>query len=189
LKCDALVIIDSDVVLVRPLEADTFFRGDAVRIYEKPDGVTAELDRHTRWTRTAYDLLGIPWRGETCFPDYVGGIVSWDPQLAADCLDRIESVSRTDWATAVASQLQFSEFILYGTYARHFGSAEQRSFCEPTTMCHSYWSPVPMSEQEAESFVHDYEQQDIAVHIQSNSGTPTKIVDFVLSSLHGSPSA
>lgn len=186
LDCDALVIIDSDVVLIRPMPASAFFRGDAVRVYEKPGGVTPELQRHTRWTRAAHELLGIPWRGESFFPDYVGGIVSWDPRLVADCLERIQAVHRTDWATAVASQLHFSEFILYGTYVRHFGSAEQRSFAEPVTMCHSYWAPVPMTLQEADLFVDCYDDQDLAVHIQSNSGTPASIVDHVLSALQPS---
>lgn len=186
LGCDAVVIIDSDVVLVRPMQATTFFRGDAVRIYEKPDGITSELDRHLRWTRTAYELLGISWRGEAFVPDYVGGIVSWDPRLVSACLQRIEAVHRTDWGSAVARQLQFSEFILYGTFVRQFGSSEQRSFSEPTTMCHSYWSPVPMSMDGADSFVNGYDDRDVAVHIQSNSGTPAGIVNHVLSSIQRS---
>lgn len=183
LGCDAIVIIDSDVALVRPMQAIAFFRGDAVRIYERPGGITSQLDRHLRWTRTAYELLGVPWRGEFAVPDYVGGIVSWDPRLVSACLQRIETVHCTDWGSAVARQLQFSEFILYGTYVRHFGSSEQRSFSEPTTMCHSYWSPEPMSLDGAASFVDSYDHGDVAVHIQSNSGTPVGIVDHVVSSI------
>jgi hypothetical protein len=184
LECSAVVIIDSDVILVRPMRSAIFFRGDAVRIYEKPEGITSELTRHFRWTRTAYELLGIPWQEQIAFPDYVGGIISWEPRLVSNCLQRIEEVHRRSWGTALSAQLHFSEFVLYGTYVRHFGSSNQLSFAEPTTLCHSYWSPKPMSWDAANSFVESYASQDVAIHIQSNSGTPTSIVEHVMSALH-----
>lgn len=185
LECDAVVIIDSDVVLVRHMQAAAFVRGDAVRLYEKPDAVTADLERHLRWTRTAYDLLGIEWSCEACFPDYVGGIVSWDPRLVLACRERIQAVSGTDWATTVAGRLQFSEFILYGTYLRHFGTPAQRSFTEDRTLCHSYWSPTPLVGEEAESFAAGFDNRDVAVHIQSNSGTAMEVIDRLVAELTG----
>jgi len=185
LENDGIVIIDSDVVLIRPMPATTFFRGNSVRIYEKPHGITSELARHYRWTRTAYALLGLPWSGELTFPDYVGGIVSWDPELAQSCLQRVASVAGSDWATAVSKQIHFSEFVLYGTYVRHFGTAEQRSFCEATTLCHSYWSSVPLSADRASVFAAELSERDVAIHIQSNSGTAPTVVDSVVSALYG----
>lgn len=185
LDCDAVVIIDSDVVLIRPLQASTFLRGGAVRLYEKPDAVTADLERHLTWTRTAYDLLGLPWSGAASFPDYVGGIVSWDPRLVAACRDRIQAVSGSDWATTVACRLHFSEFILYGTYVRHFGTPAERSFSEDRTLCHSYWSPTPLSGEAVDSFAACYDSRDLAVHVQSNSGTATEVIDRLVSVLAG----
>ncbi len=186
LVCDAVVIIDSDVVLIRPMDASTFVRGGAVRLYEKPDAVTADLDRHLTWTRTAYDLLGLPWSDEASFPDYVGGIVSWDPLLLAACLERVQAVSGADWATTVARRLHVSEFILYGTYVRNFGTPAARSFSEPRTLCHSYWSPTPLTHEQADSFAAGYDKRDLAVHVQSNSGTATEVIDRVVSALDGS---
>jgi len=183
LGCDCVVIIDSDVVLVRPMPAELFFHGTAVRTYEKPGAITVELTRHMLWARAAYDLLGIPWTGETSLPDYVGGIVSWDPRVAAECLKRVGTVAGTDWATAVARRLHFSEFILYGTYVRHFGTPQELSFCAPATMCHSYWSSVPLSLEDARTFAAGLGPQDVAAHIQSNSATDQRIVDRVLSEL------
>jgi hypothetical protein len=183
LDVDAAVIIDSDVVLVRPMPAVTYFRQDAVRLYELADAVTPDLQRHWLWTRTAYNLLGLAWEDHASFPDYVGGIVSWDPAAVRGCLNRIEEVAGTHWATAVSKHLHFSEFILYGTYVRQLGSDRQRSFTEDKTLCHSYWSPVPMSDVEADAFVARYDESDIAVHIQSNSGTDDLVIDHVLTSL------
>jgi hypothetical protein len=186
LETDAVVIIDSDVVLIRSMPAEAFFRERVVRLYEKPNGITPELARHSRWTRTAYELLGLPWSGEVIFPDYVGGIVSWDPELTLSCLNRVAAVAGTDWATAVAKQLHFSEFILYGTYVRHFGTAQQRSFCAATTLCHSYWSSAPLSFDGARSFAAELTENDVAIHIQSNSHTEPTVVDSVISALSGS---
>lgn len=185
LERDGIVIIDSDVVLIRPMPASTFFRGNSVRLYEKPHGITSELARHCRWTRTAYELLGIPWSGELSFPDYVGGIVSWDPELTRRCLNRVAAVAGTDWATAVSKQLHFSEFILYGTYVRHFGTEEQRSFCESSTLCHSYWSSAPLSLEQASVFATELGNRDVAIHIQSNSRTAPAVVDSVVSAMIG----
>lgn len=185
LNSDVVVIIDSDVVLVRQMPVETYVRNGAVRLYEKPGGITAGLDRHMRWTRTAHELLGLPWSPEPSFPDYVGGIVSWDPEVVRGCLARIEQVSGSGWAGTVARRLHFSEFILYGTYVRHFGTESQRSFREPSTLCHSYWSPTPLLGQDAEAFVAAYSPADLAVHVQSNSGTPHQVIDAVLAGLAG----
>lgn len=180
LGCHAVIVIDSDVVLVKPLTEETFIRKHVVRTYEKPGAVSAELGRHLGWTQAAYALLGIPWTEQADFPDYVGGIVSWDPQIVAGCLSRIEAVSGRDWASAVAGYLHFSEFILYGTYLRHFGTTIQRSFCEPSTLCHSYWSTVPLTDLGATAFVEAYSESDVAVHVQSNSGTSQELINRIL---------
>lgn len=185
LAADAVVIIDSDVVLVRPMPSDSYFRGDAVRLFEKPGAVTADLQRHLQWTRTAHTLLGLPWKDQESYPDYVGGIVSWDPRIVEACLARIQEVSKTDWATAVTRHLHFSEFILYGTYLRHFGNQTERSFCEPSTRCHSYWSPLPLTDAAAAAFIGAYSDDDLAVHVQSNSGTDQDLIDRILLGLKG----
>lgn len=183
LGTDAVVIIDSDVVLLRPMPPELFFRNNTVRLYEKPGAVTAGMDRHVLWTRTAHRLLGLPAPESEVHPDYVAGIVTWDPELLAACLARIELVTGTSWASAVGSQLHFSEFILYGTFVRHFGTERQRSFAEPSTLCHSYWDPEPLTGSRIEQFICGFGSADIAVHIQSNSATPEETTLQILDAL------
>lgn len=183
LGADAVVIVDSDVVLIRPMSAEMFFRGESVRFYELKGAVTPEMSRHFAWTRTAHELLGIPWDKEGSFSDFVGGVVSWDPAIVSACLKRIEEVKGTSWAVALSGKLHFSEFILYGIFVRNFGTEQQRAFEASHTLCHSYWSPTPLTGEGAEKFVSQYDERDVAVHIQSNSGTPRQIVDGVVASL------
>lgn len=171
LGVSAVVIIDSDVALLRAMPAELFIRDGAVRLYEKPESITRAMNRHVMWTRTAHRLLGLPAPESSTHPDYVAGIVTWDPELVTGCLARIEKVSGRSWATAIGAELHFSEFILYGTYVQHFGSEQQRSFCQPSTLCHSYWESAPMTASGVEQFIAGFGPADVAVHIQSNSNT------------------
>ncbi|WP_051628919.1 DUF6492 family protein [Arthrobacter sp. UNC362MFTsu5.1] len=183
LGCGAVVIIDSDVELLRTMSTDLFFKDGTVRLYEKPDAVTDDMGRHVLWTRTAHKLLGLPAPEPGARPDYVAGIVTWDPELLTGCLARIEAVTGTPWATAVGAQLHISEFILYGTYVQHFGTEQQRSFVEPSNLCHSYWEGGPLTGGRLEDFIARFGSSDIAVQIQSNSGTSNSTTRHVLDEL------
>lgn len=57
------------------------------------------------------------------------------------------------------------------------------SYQRDTTRCHSYWSPTPMERAEAEKFIADFDDDHIAVHIQSNSDTDAEIEASVLNHL------
>lgn len=179
----AVVIIDSDVVLVRPMPAALFLRSGTVRLFEMPNAITGDMDRHVTWTRTAHRLLGLPDPAGPAYPDYVGGIVTWDPELVSACLARVEEVTGKSWATAIAAQLHFSEFILYGTYVRHFGSEQQVAFTEPSTLCHSYWDPAPLTGARVDRFIAAFGPTDIAVHIQSNSVTSGETASQVMAAV------
>lgn len=183
IDAELFVNIDSDVVLVRPLKAEDFVQAGVIRLYAVDEAITEDMKRHYRWCRTAHDLLGLPWQGDVSYPDHVGGVVSWDNGLLRRCVRRIEEVSGTPWAVAAARHLHFSEDILYGTYVRHFGSAMDHSYQRDTTRCHSYWSPTPMERAEAEKFIADFDDDHIAVHIQSNSDTDAEIEASVLNHL------
>lgn len=182
---EAVIIIDSDVILVRMLSAEQFFRMGVVRLYENPYAIDGAMRRHVIWTKTAHRLLGLPEPAGETHSDYVGGIISWDPEVLRKCLTRIEEVFGGSWASVIAAELHFSEFILYGTYIHHFGTDRERSFSENRTLCHSYWNYEPLDESGVLDFVGAFDVRDLAVHIQSNSGTSDLIVDQVVASLRG----
>lgn len=182
---EVFVNIDSDVVLVRPLRAESFVRDGAVRLYTDEDAVSPSMKRHYRWARAAHELLGLPWQDRGSYPDHVAGVVSWDSRLLRECLARVERVAGQPWAAAVAAHLHFSEDILYGTYVRHFGSERDRSHQRDTTRCHSHWSPTPMGPAEAEQFITGFGEEHLAVHIQSTSATDDAITEHILDRLSG----
>ncbi|MBP1233438.1 hypothetical protein JOE40_003082 [Arthrobacter sp. PvP102] len=83
LGTDATVIIDSDVVLLRPMPAELIFQGRTVRLFEMPNAISSDMDRHVKWTQTAHRLLGLPVPESVTHPDYLGGIITWDPDALA----------------------------------------------------------------------------------------------------------
>lgn len=178
---DPLVFVDSDVVLVRPTGVDDFVRDGAAHFYSRSEGITRSMKRHHRWCQVAHQLLGLPWGDHETYPDHVAGIVTYDRELVRSALDRVEERAGTPWAAAVARHLHFSEDILYGTYVRTFGTDEDLEHQCEDPMCHSHWSPTPMSADEADSFVDSFGPEQVAVHIQSTSGTDEGLVESIIS--------
>jgi hypothetical protein len=177
IDADVLAVIDSDVVLIRDVARSTFVRDASVRLYRNPRGITAAMERHTKWEAASARLLGIPPTAEHA--DYIAGLITWDPALVAECLARVESVTGSGWASAVGSELHFSEFMLYGSFVHSLGTPEQNAFVSDRTLCHSYWEPFPLSMRDAIRFVDELPEDDVAVHVQSNSRTPADVQDFI----------
>ncbi|MFC0247588.1 DUF6492 family protein [Citricoccus parietis] len=176
-----LLFLDSDVVLVRPVFSRTFIdEQGAVRLYGKANAITPEMERHYQWSLAAHEILGLPWLDEGMYPDHVAGIVSWDREVLRRCLLRVEEVAGRRWEQVIAERRHFSEWMLYGTYVRHFGSDQEKGFQRESTLCHSYWSQTPMTSKEALEFSEGFTNEDVAVHVQSKSMTDQDTFRIVL---------
>jgi hypothetical protein len=180
-QCDTLLLVDSDVQLIRPVAEHTFATPAAVRFYRKPDAITADMTRHVAWHRVARRMIGAAPDGLPPFADPIGSLISWDPEIVRQCTDRLSDVSSRPWETAVSREWEFSEYVLYGEYLAEFGTARQLSFAATTTLCHSHWDQIPLDLDGARRFVDSIDPADVAVHVQSNSNTPPEIVDFIRS--------
>lgn len=180
---DALAFVDSDVVVVREVHVADVIRDDAVRFYSVDGAISRSMDRHLLWCRHAHELLGVPWPDDDTFPDYVAGIVTWDPRLLHSCLARVEAVTGEPWAQAVTRYLHISEYILYGTYVRYFGTEHDRSYQTDISLAHSYWSPAPMGQAEADAFLAGFGPDHRAVHIQSTSSTDDALIRSIATHL------
>lgn len=176
-----LLFLDSDVVLVRPARHQTFIDDKGtVRLYRNLGAITPEMKRHYQWNVTAHELLGVPWLDEGVYPDYIAGIVSWDREVLGRCLLRIEEVTGRRWEQAIAERRHFSEWMLYGTYVRHFGTDQDNGFQRESSLCHSYWSSTPLEPKDALRFAAEFSDGDLAVHVQSKSKTDEHTVRVVL---------
>ncbi|MFD4958815.1 DUF6492 family protein [Microbacterium sp. NPDC058389] len=180
LTTDVAVMIDSDVVVVRPLREGAFRTADGVvRLYRRPHGITEQMTRHLSQRRRALALLGLETT-EVDSPDYISAFVSWDPALVRECLHRVEASTGRDWRTAVGASIDFSEYLTYGTYVMSLAEPSRRTNVGERSLCHSHWGTTALTMETAREFVETMPPDDIAVHVQSNSGTDEDVVAFIV---------
>ncbi|WP_448258174.1 DUF6492 family protein [Microbacterium aurum] len=179
LDADVALLVDSDVLLIRPVQEEHFVGpGGAVRLYRTPHGIDASRPRPRRWLQTARDKLGIS-EAEPDQPDYISSFTSWDPRIVRSCVSRISDVAGRDWRDVLGACLDFSEFLLYGTYVMALAPPTARQNIGETSLCHSHWDPVPLDADGARAFLDGVDPDDLAVHIQSNSHTDEAVLDAV----------
>jgi Family of unknown function (DUF6492) len=170
LDVDTVLLIDSDVELVRPLNEAMLRRGGRAMLYKRPGEVDSSLPRHMQWHTVARQLLGLP-AAQFPAPDYVTSFCAWEPGVLRAMLARIEQVTGQPWMDAIAGQPTFSEWTLYGVFAEEVMKYEEEALTE-SSLCHSYWGRVPLTIESAADFLSDMKPNDVAILIQSKTQTP-----------------
>ncbi|HKU34712.1 MAG TPA: DUF6492 family protein [Paenarthrobacter sp.] len=117
LREECALLLDSDSELIRPVGAGTFMSGGDVVMYRKPGGVDSSLPGHRLWHVSGRALLGLTPPPQGDLTDYICWPCVWEPQVVRDMLAHVQGAAGRPWSTAVASQLHFSEMMLYGLYA------------------------------------------------------------------------
>lgn len=177
---DVVILVDSDVFLIRPLTESTFRGADgAVRLYRSPKGIAPHMHRHVRWQQVSRALLQTP-HPEADSPDYISAFASWDPAIVRGSLSRVQETTSRAWQDAISSQLEFSEFIFYGTYAMTLADASRRVNISEESLCRSHWDPRPLTRADLDAFITRISPRDVAVHIQSTSSTPEALLDEIV---------
>lgn len=176
LEADVAVMIDSDVILVRGFTADTFMRGESVRHYRVPHAVHGGMQRHLVWRETAARLLRLD-APSADLADYNAGVISWSPRIVRTLLDRVQEVAQQPWQTAIGSQLDVSEYFLYGEFVAMLGDQRDKAFTSDRNLCHSYWNTMTM--ENVGEFVKSMPIDDIAILIQSNSDTSEDVLTYI----------
>lgn len=183
---DVVVMADSDVALIRPMSTEDFLRDGSVRFYRGADPLTPDLLRHATWQRVSRQLLGLPQQAD--HHDYISPFIAWDPAIVARIQARVRDVTGMPWLDAMARELHFSEFMLYGSYVDNMGTRADRSFSSSDPRCRSYWETTPLDDRSAEEFIASTSPSDLAVHIQSASRTPDPVRRRVIEELQQSSS-
>lgn len=175
LGADVLVLADSDVVLMRPVTADTFRQDGRVRFYRRRGAVDEQLPRHLLWHDVACRLLGLPSAASPPLPDYISAFNVWERRLVLALRDRIERVNGGAWLDVIGAQLHVSEFILYGVFVEAVLGTTANVSETDSMLCHSYWNPTPLSASSAGEFLRALPAEDVAVMISAKSRTPLEI--------------
>ena len=169
-----IVVVDSDIVFVRPVTPATFAPGGRVRLYREDDGIDESLVRHVRWHAVSHDLLGLPPPPAPPLPDYVSSLNTWDRDVVRRALRRVEDTTGRRWLEAIGRELHFSEWTLYGVFADQVEHARAVTVT-PASLCRTYWETVPLGLDEAAAFLSSIGPDDVAYMISAKSHTPVAV--------------
>ncbi|NJP95149.1 hypothetical protein HCN51_37920 [Nonomuraea sp. FMUSA5-5] len=172
IDAEAMLIVDSDAVLVRPTGVESFSRDGRLCLYRLENGVTAEMKRHVIWHQVARDLLGLPPSPPPPLPDYVTALTFWDPEVVRAMQRRITQVTGRDWLDAFNSRLHVSEFILYGVFVDEVLKAD---LPVNTTICHLSYNHEPWDEATATAFADRLPPDAVGMMISAKSHTPMEV--------------
>jgi Family of unknown function (DUF6492) len=178
---DVMVMADSDSVFVRPFGVDAFVSDGLVRLYARQNGITRDpaYPKHGLWVGHAASVLGLP---APALPatDYINNLVSWRRDHALAMLERIEQLSGCDLAATLGRSRTFSEYQIYGAYvdgvtrgSGHFADREPLSL--------TYWSGDALTEASLLTFVDRLSPKQIAICVQSFTGTSIDLLRSYLS--------
>ncbi|HSG61994.1 MAG TPA: DUF6492 family protein [Pseudomonadales bacterium] len=157
-----VIFADSDLVFCRSITAECFEENGAIRLLAK--SLQPQDKDHSLWQRLSERLLWLTPQRE--FPNYVGQLMSWSPDVVRAMLARIENNADKPWYKTLGRLLTFSEYTLYGNFAEHIYQGGVQHFLDDSPISLDLWSRddvVRLKDQQL-----DLNQKMIAVLIQSN---------------------
>ncbi|WP_162788681.1 DUF6492 family protein [Amycolatopsis albispora] len=166
----AVLMMDSDVVLVRRTTAESFAVNGRIGLFRAENAVHAGMPRHVRWHAVARELLGLPPSPGLPLPDYVSPFNVWEPAVVRLLQERIQEVSGKSWLDLFTGRLHISEFVLYGVFADEVLGGVPRVPSD-SLYCHTYWDTTPLDEAGALEFAGRLAPDALAVMISAKSGT------------------
>jgi Family of unknown function (DUF6492) len=175
METDVVLLIDSDVVLIRQLAAQSFAPTGELELFEVPNGIDGSLPRHHLWHAAARRLLGLPPTYEELLPDYICWPCAWSPTLVRAMLQRVEQVTGKTWATAIGGELHFSEMILYGVYVREVLGASANLPTTSSMRCLNHSEESALDEYALRQLMQQAGEEDFAIMVSAKSGTPLDV--------------
>lgn len=170
---DVVVLIDSDVVFVRPFNLHNFIRDDQVRLFRNPTGNKLQRKMHLKWHQSASHLLGLPDVDKT-IPDYVGHIITWRRDRILQLCQHIEQRSGRSWMETLGNSWHLGECVLYGIFIDRILQEQSGHYYEEHNICHSYWFSQPLSDEQLKNFLSEIQPEHVAVSISAKSGIPVE---------------
>jgi hypothetical protein len=173
MDAQAVLLVDSDLVFVAPTDLASFQQDSRLALYRRPGAVHAGLPRHRQWLESAHSLLGLEPPGPEDLTDYICWPCAWEPGTVRDMLCRVADVTGLPWQAAIASQLHFSEMMLYGAYVDGVlgGSPATRSSMNSVT----YSAETALGLHEISALLHQAAGPVQAVMISAKSGIPYEV--------------
>jgi hypothetical protein len=90
-------------------------------------------------------------------------------------LAHIAATTGRPWAYAIGSQLDFSEWTLYGVFVDEAMGPPANSFASDDPLCLAHWGTVALTHESAAEFMRRLRPTDIAAMISAKSLTPLDV--------------
>lgn len=175
LPADVVLVVDSDVVLARPIDATTFSADGLACLYRLDGAVHDGMRRHVAWHQVARRLLGLPESPPPPLPDYICPFNFWEPPVVRAMQHRLTEVTGRHWLEAVTAEVHISEFMLYGLFVDLYLLPGPSRPVSRTELCHDYWGTTPLDTRAAAEFVDRMPPNAVAMMISAKSGTPQEV--------------
>lgn len=170
ISADALVYCDSDVAFLRPFDCKSLWRNDDLRLFRRENGLDrAGLEEQRLWSRNAGQTLGLPVTAMSRH-DYIATVIAWRRDAALGMCRHVAEVHRKEWISAIASNRNFSECMLYGRYADEVLAGDGH-FHDDRELCRIYWTGPALTERTFPEFVAGMQPHQVAIGVQSFTGT------------------
>ncbi|MDQ0636117.1 hypothetical protein QFZ40_004026 [Arthrobacter pascens] len=169
---DVVLLIDSDVILIRPVDAESFSPLGQVQLFEAIGAIDGTLPRHRLWHAAARRLLGLPRLEADLLPDYVCWPCAWEPSVVRQMLGRVESSTGLPWQTALARELHFSEMILYGVFVREILGVSMPLTLTSSMRCVNHFDETALTRESMKALLRSVGRTDFAVMVSAKSETP-----------------
>jgi hypothetical protein len=173
ISVDIPILIDSDVVFVRPFNLESLVRQEKVRFFCDPIGNQLQKKMHHIWHKSASQLLGLSDIDAT-IPDYIGQIMTWRRENVIQMCQRIENISGKSWIETLANTWHISEYVLYGIFVRSILKDKSQHYYDEQSLTLNYWFPQPLSEKELQNFLTNLSDKQVAVMISAKAGIPVE---------------
>ncbi|MDR7082015.1 hypothetical protein J2X01_001300 [Arthrobacter ginsengisoli] len=164
-----VLLMDSDMVLIRRTSLDSFMLSGRPAFYRNPGAVHAGLPLHRKWHETSRSLLGLAPPPAENLPDYISWPCLWEPGIVRSLLSAVEAHTGRTWATAIGSQLHFSEMILYGVYVDEVLGGAESTTSRMKSVVYSEERPLGLAELSA--LMSGVTSEELAIMISAKSGT------------------
>jgi Family of unknown function (DUF6492) len=164
---DVLVFVDSDVAFVRYFNLQNFIKKDLVRLFRIPE--VDNKPSHFKYHKSTSRLLGLPPMNYVGAA-YIGNVISWKRDNILKLCAQLEQISGRSFVQTLGNSLQLSEYLLYGAFVDYFLKEQSGHYYDEQKICHEYWNPLPLSDEDLQKFFAEIHPEHVAVMISAKAG-------------------
>lgn len=176
---DAIVFADSDVEFIRPFDVNSLWVDGKLRLAVQKRGPMMYRDkRYLNWYGLSAELFELPDQ-PACDHAYIAQLNAFRRDTCLEMLSGITQKYGMPWYKVLSRKMDMSEFILYGCYV-DCGNRMDGHWLDMNRLVHSSWFYQIRDESDVKNYLDELQDQQVAVHVQSNLGiAPEKYQQWV----------